>query len=935
MTLIFMVKFFSKLLLISVLATQLAVAGEVFIWGTNGGSSAAKNLTNQICFANGTCFTSTGVGGITQLTGDVTAGPGSGSQAATIANLAVTNAKIANSTIDLTTKVTGTLPLANGGFGLPNTQTDISTTGTITSITPTTTFINFTSNAATKTLNSMVSNATNQRVVIRNTGTQSLTIKNQESGSTAANRFQLEQNTDLILATGMESEFLYNTTASRWNMKETRNIVISDGTNNLISVVSGQVTSGGNFNTILGPQAISAGTFSGAQNVIIGYQTAQNASGAGSNNVLIGTGAGKALTHSSGSQGNSNVCVGPGACPVLTTGTDNVMGGQNSGKLTTTSSESVFFGSNSGGDNISGNYGIAIGLGAGVNHQTGDFNISIGQSSGSGSATNLTNTIAIGQQSRVTSSNQGNIGSGGTAMNIGINNSNPQYPLDVSGDVNVSGTYYVNGVSQNPWILTGNAGTSPGGGNRLGTTDFNDLSIVTNALQAELLTALGLVGFQQSTPTAVVHVGAKAGLIATPGGAGAFTQIAASGYPFGSGDKNYLIYATASVSGTTIYSTVGEARAFFEESSSDFDVTGFVAASQNGSGYDPNIDSPPSYQIWGLYAGSSVQSIGTVTTSTDGGGWADTSQNKDVQISWSAPPGGTPDSYFIVRNSTDYQTTSSLSLLDTNSGWTGGTSPGLSDIQYSVSLFWTATDGASGYRVLNTDSTTFLDSVSPGVVDDATWASGSTVTPTTADYDSLKVDGDSQFETATFNDDVTISGVNLITDTTTGTKIATATNQKLGFFNATPVVQQTGDIGTALSNLGLVTSGSFSAANLTGNLITQHLIGSGSAPSIAAGAGAGTTPTVSLTGTDLAGAVSVTTGTLPTGTNAVVATITFNASYSTAPYVVLYPANAVTATLSGVSMVFVTSTTTTFVITSGTTALTGATAYKWNYHAIQ
>lgn len=55
--------------------------------------------------------------GITQLTGDVTAGPGSGSQAATIANLAVTNAKIANATIDLTTKVTGALPIANGGTG--------------------------------------------------------------------------------------------------------------------------------------------------------------------------------------------------------------------------------------------------------------------------------------------------------------------------------------------------------------------------------------------------------------------------------------------------------------------------------------------------------------------------------------------------------------------------------------------------------------------------------------------------------------------------------------------------------------------------------------------------------------------------------------------------------------------------------------------------
>ena len=38
-----------------------------------------------------------GAGGITQLTGDVTAGPGSGSQAATIANDAVTDAKLRES----------------------------------------------------------------------------------------------------------------------------------------------------------------------------------------------------------------------------------------------------------------------------------------------------------------------------------------------------------------------------------------------------------------------------------------------------------------------------------------------------------------------------------------------------------------------------------------------------------------------------------------------------------------------------------------------------------------------------------------------------------------------------------------------------------------------------------------------------------------------
>jgi len=67
----------------------------------------------------------------------------------------------------------------------------------------------------------------------------------------------------------------------------------------------------------------------------------------------------------------------------------------------------------------------------------------------------------------------------------------------------------------------------------------------------------------------------------------------------------------------------------------------------------------------------------------------------------------------------------------------------------------------------------------------------------------------------TFSDPVTINGLltlsaqNIATDTTTGTKIGTATTQKLGFFNATPIVQvgATTDLGVVLSNLGLRASG--------------------------------------------------------------------------------------------------------------------------------
>lgn len=45
---------------------------------------------------------------------------------------------------------------------------------------------------------------------------------------------------------------------------------------------------------------------------------------------------------------------------------------------------------------------------------------------------------------------------------------------------------------------------------------------------------------------------------------------------------------------------------------------------------------------------------------------------------------------------------------------------------------------------------------------------------------SVQADGDLEFD----------DGTDIVFDTTTGTKIGTATNQKLGFFNATPVVQQ-------------------------------------------------------------------------------------------------------------------------------------------------
>ena len=140
--------------------------------------------------------------------------------------------------------------------------------------------------------------------------------------------------------------------------------------------------------------------------------------------------------------------------------------------------------------------------------------------------------------------------------------------------------------------------------------------------------------------------------------------------------------------------------------------------------------------------------------------------------------------------------------------------------------------------------------------------------------------------------------------------------------------------------LYIFSGNSFMGGNLAtteGNTVTTtHILGNnpvggGSAPSISAGAGAGTSPTVTLQGTDMDGLISVTTGTTPS-LSATIATITYNLAFPNHSYVVLYPANAITAAL-GVNMVYTTGSTTNFTLTSSATGLTAATAYQWYYHS--
>ena len=122
-----------------------------------------------------------------------------------------------------------------------------------------------------------------------------------------------------------------------------------------------------------------------------------------------------------------------------------------------------------------------------------------------------------------------------------------------------------------------------------------------------------------------------------------------------------------------------------------------------------------------------------------------------------------------------------------------------------------------------------------------------------------------------------------------------------------------------------------SASNPPGTLIVDgHMMLSALAvPTIAAGTAAGTSPTVSITGNDQHGVISITTGTAPT--TGILATITFGNAWSSSP---LTPVIGPATGNAGGSGVFVdpadVGTTTWKLRTSA--ALSAGTSYKFAYH---
>lgn len=174
-----------------------------------------------------------------------------------------------------------------------------------------------------------------------------------------------------------------------------------------------------------------------------------------------------------------------------------------------------------------------------------------------------------------------------------------------------------------------------------------------------------------------------------------------------------------------------------------------------------------------------------------------------------------------------------------------------------------------------------------------------------------------------------VDSMGFYTNTTEKVNISSVGNVGIGTTTSPAKLNIIGTTGT--SDSFIVSSSSNAAYFKIG--YTGQVVNGGITPTIATSTGAGSTSTASIVGTDNGGEITVNTSVIPTA-GALIATVTYSKACPNDSYPILFPANAVTALLSGVTMVYSTGGTTTFTITAGSTALTALSTYVWNYHVM-
>ena len=240
------------------------------------------------------------------------------------------------------------------------------------------------------------------------------------------------------------------------------------GTNNVaLGSVSLKGNTTGSSNSGFGTSALLSNT-TGSNNTAIGSTSLFMLTG--SDNTTVGS-----FSMAWSTMGDKNTALGSSAIGGFTnsTGSSNVAVGYQSLYSLTSGTSNTSLGTGALYANSTGSSNIAIGSNAGSSISTGNYNVIIGSNTGS--------TIAASSNNILVADGQGNerfrINSSG---NMGLGVTSPSYKLDVSGDVNVTGNFRVNGT-----ILSGGGGA----GTVSSVTSANSYITVTSGTTTPVITA--------------------------------------------------------------------------------------------------------------------------------------------------------------------------------------------------------------------------------------------------------------------------------------------------------------------------------------------------------------------------------------------------------------------------------------------------------------
>jgi hypothetical protein len=431
--------------------------------------------------------------------------------------------------------------------------------------------------------------------------------------------------------------------------------------------------------------------------------------------------------------------------------------------------------------------------------------------------------------------------------NVGVGTINPQNVLAVGGTASIGSAYATVGAPTNGLIVEGNVGigtTVPSSalsvgseGVSIGTSYTNGISAPTNGLAV-----LGNVGIGVISPTA------KEEILAT-------TEQLRLDYDA----THYASMIVDSTGGLTIGGTTGLLTAAGFSGPLTGNVTGNVSGSSgsttgNAATATNLSTNGTANQVWGMNAGASAQGWQTEGTGTVTSVAALTIGTTGTDLS-STVANGTTTPVITLQ----VPTASSLNrgaLSSTDWSTFNGKQPSLSVLKGTLTDTDVCTYTASGTLLnCNTPTSTWL--ASGGTAANSLELGGALPAAYALVGQTMHI-GTTSTAINRSSAAQALTGITSIDNDVTGVTVSTTTTDKVGFFGASPVVQQTGNVCTALNNLGLTTSCSestlspnFSAITAGTNTAALHVGTGGSLDATGTGTIAATTATTAgnLSGT--------------------------------------------------------------------------------------